>query len=239
MKNETKNEHEKEFELVLLPGKCLPGGRYSELYEDVYSKWKETWTQIFAEVGSPGAFSADAFFRCDLIPVILHGQKIVAFYLATVYPLQPSWVKDHSYFSIFTKATSEKLVHRGVRNVMSYEFMTVLPEWRKSTLGFSLGAVLGELGLSIRDELNCDAAVGVARIQNKVDQIAHNIGGFTLEKEARRGNLVCEIVGFMKETDRTHPDRVAHNLTIDLWTKKTTIDITGNPRPSKAFRYAG
>ncbi len=216
------------YELVLLPGKCLPDGMHSELYDRVYNVWKETWVKVFTDVGSPQAWNADTFFRCDLIPVILHKGKIAAFFVATVYPLQPAVLKDHSYFSIFTKSATDTLRKRGVRNVMSYEYMTVLPDWRKAPLGFSLGAVLGELGLKIRDELGCDAGVGVARIQNKVDQLAHAIGGFTLEKEARRGNLICEVVGFLKENDRPYPQTSVHDLVVKLWNNRVHVDKFGN-----------
>ncbi len=216
------------YELILLPGKCLPDGMHSELYDQLYRVWKETWVKVFTEVGSPQAWNADTFFRCDLLPVILHNGKIAAFFVATVYPLQPAVLSDHSYFSIFSKSATEKLRKHGVRNVMSYEYMTVLPAWRKVPLGFSLGAVLGELGLKIRDELHCDAAVGVARLQHKVDQLAHAIGGFTLEKEARRGNLICEVVGFLKENDRPYPQTSVHDLVVELWEKRVHVDRSGN-----------
>ena len=184
---------------------------------------------MFTEVGSPQAWNADNFFRGDLIPVILCEGKVAAFYVATIYSLQNAWIKDHSYFSIYSKSSTDHLINLGARNVMSYEFMTVLPEWRKSKLGFSLGGALAELGLYIREDLACDAAVGVARLATKVDQIAHNIGGFTLEKEARRGNLVCEIVGFMKENDRPYPDQLVHELVVDIWNKRVAVDKFGNP----------
>ncbi|CAN5510280.1 hypothetical protein BH10BDE1_BH10BDE1_13530 [soil metagenome] len=227
-----------DFELVLLPGSCFPGGKYSELYEQVYDTWKRIWLEIFTDVGSPEAMNPEGFFRADLIPVILHDRKIAAFYVATIYSLQPSWLRDHSYFSIYSKTTSDKLLARGVRNVMSYEFMTVLPEWRKSLSGFSLAGMLGELGQHIRDELGCDAAVGVARLQTKVDQIAQDVGAFTLEKNVRRGNLVCEIVACMKDSDRPHPDPQVHAAAEHLWHNRVVVDKYGNPDHTRPLQIA-
>jgi hypothetical protein len=232
-------KNKENFELILLPGKCLPGGIFSELYDAVYAKWKETWLKVFTDVGSPQAWNADTFFRGDMIPVILHEGKIAAFYLATTYSLQSAWVRDHSYFSIYPKSAIDRLLDHGVRNVMSYEYMTVLPEYRKSRLGFSLGGVLAELGLSVREELACDAGVGVALLSHKVDQIAHNVGGFTLVKEARRGNLVCEIVGFLKQSDQPYPERQVHELAEYLWKSKISVNRFGNSVAAEKLPLAG
>jgi hypothetical protein len=227
-----------EFELILLPAGCLPGGQYSELYEQVYDAWKKTWIEVFTEVGSPEAFNSDSFFRAHLVPVILHKGQIAAFYVANVYSLQSSWLRDHSYFSIFSEEARENLRSHGVRNVMSYEFMTVLPHWRKSSTGFSLAGLLAELGLRVRDDLACDAAVGVARLENKVNEIARCVGAFTLDKNARRGNLVCEIVGLLKATDRPFPDARVHNLCVHLWNRRVQVNKFGNNTSTTAIRIA-
>lgn len=222
----------------MLPGKCLPGGEYSELYESVYARWKEIWLRVFTEVGSPEAWNADTFFRCDVIPVIMYKGEIAAFLLSTVYSLQDSWIKDHSYFGIFSKAATARLRNRGIRNVMSYEYMTVLSDFRKSKLGFSLGGALAELGSYLRGDLECDAGVGVARLATKVDQIAHSVGAVTLEKEARRGNLLCEIIAVYKENDRPFPDKTVHELVVDIWNRRIYIDKFGNVRGDFRFSKA-
>jgi hypothetical protein len=196
--------------------------------------------QVFNEVGSPQAWSADNFFRGDYIPIIKYDGRVVAFFVATQYPLQNSIINEHSYFSIFPNSAVEELQKRKIKTLMSYEFLSVIdPRLRKENLGFSIAPVLGMLGQRLRDSLGCEAAIGVARKQNKIDQGAVEIGGVSLAPEVKRGNLICQIMAFFPELDKIYPDPRVVSLADYLWDTRVMIGLDGEVlETSKAQKVA-
>lgn len=218
-----------QFQLVVLSGKCETEGPFSSLYEQVFSMWKEAWISIFTEAGSPQAFNPDIFFRTEIIPVIVYKNEIVGFFLASIYPLSHCMMATHSYFSIFSQECKSELVEKRVKSVMSYEYLTVTPKWRKNNLGFSIGSVLIELGLNFRNESACGAAIGVASIKAKVNSLAHDNGARTLMPLAIRGGLHCEVVVFYPENDKTSSNPLIGTFSNDLWNRRKIVNRFGHP----------
>jgi hypothetical protein len=194
-----------------------------ELYSRAYAFWKQTWQKIFTDVGSPEAFWADDFYRQDYVPVITYDGQITAAHFYTVFDFDHPAVKDHRYFSIFTPFAMKWVEREQPSRVMSMEFLTVHPEWRKKDLGFSMAEVLISLGLKLMKEKDVQVAVGVAVKAAGVEKMAQKLSCQLIAQEVKRGNLVCDIMGQTPSRLKPHPDDKVNALIEDLWARKSSF----------------
>lgn len=208
------------FSLILLPGKCGPDFQKKDLYNRVYSAWKEIWKKEFTDVGSPGAWQADHFLRQDCIPVILTDTgEIVSFFLLSFYSMNHLAARDCSYLSIFPSEAMQILDSKNVKEVMTLEFLTVTPEWRNKRAGIPMAGLIMSSALKVFEARGSDAALGVARIDYGVNKLCMSMGAESIYKEARRGNLVCELISFFKGQVVPYKDPKVGELVHDLWSK--------------------
>lgn len=210
----------------VLSGKMLPGSPNFELYKNVYKLWFKTWKKAFNDVGSPEAFSPDDFYRQDLIPVIAYKTEPIAAHFYTMFHTENPAAMDHHYFDIFSDKTLNILKSNDSKRLMSLEYLTVNPFYRKSTIGFSLGEVISALGCKLLKEISYDAALGVAVKAAKVDKMALKLGFDILDNQAKRGNLVCDIVVKYSKTvhKNTHPDIIVNDFINYLWDNQTNSE---------------
>lgn len=219
----------KEFEIVrkkiekakyiVLTGKMAPHSEHFDLYKNVYKLWTATWTKAFAAVGSPESFSPDNFYRQDYIPVIAYNDQPIAAHFYTLFYLDNPASIDHSYFEIFSESALQQLKAKQVQSLLSLEYLSVDPAYRKSAIGFSVAEVLSGLCCRFLKEVNCDAGLGVAVKAARIDKMAKNLGFELLDSDARRGNLVCDIVVKYSETvgAGVHPDPLVNSFVDSLW----------------------
>lgn len=204
---------------VVLTGKMSPDSENFELYKNVYKLWKSTWTKAFAAVGSPDSFSPDNFYRQDYIPIIAHNDEPIAAHFYTLFHSENPAAMDHEYFEIFSDTALSILRENDAQKLMSLEYLTVNPAYRKSVIGFSVAEVLSGLCCKFIKEIDCDAGLGVAVKAARIDLMAKNLGFDILDSNAKRGNLVCDIVVKYSRTVATpvHPDPVVNDIVESLW----------------------
>ena len=209
----------KDSKYVLIPGKMEPSHPYFELYKNVYHLWKTTWKKVFGDVGSPDHFSPDDFYRQDIIPVICYEDEPIAAHFYTLFHMENPAALDHHYFDIFPEESLMKLQQSQSKRLMSMEYLTVAPGFRKSVMGFSLAEVIGTLGVRLLKEIHYDAALGVAVKAATVDKMATKVGFDFLGRNVGRGNLVCDIVIKHLDTVRApfHPDHKTDEYIQNLW----------------------
>ena len=217
---------------VLLPGNPGPEFRHRPLYNSVYRFWRDVWSAVFTEAGNPAALVADDFMRQDYIPVILSGDQVVAAHFYTFFDLYNAVTRDHRYFSIFPPDVLSKLEDRRATYLMSMEFLTVNPEWRKAFVELSLAAVISSLGLRLMKTQGADAAIAPARKKTKVDQLAYLLGATCLKTDVSRGNLDCDLIAVFRDDVKPHTDPRVVSLVEDLWTARldTTKEAQAEPR---------
>jgi hypothetical protein len=213
-----------ELSLAIFPGHTEQSAEYSNMHKQAYQSWVDLWTSIFTQSGAK--FDTNVFLNADRITVISYRGEVISYFLSSFYPLTSSTdVKNNKYFSIFPPSTIEQLRFKKVREVMTFEYLTVLPQWRQKKLGFPLGAVMIGLGLNAMMERGCDASVGVARIDAKVDRVSHEYNAMTLVPEVLRANIACEIVGFFPSEIVQHPDPKIRQIVAQLWAKRTDYSM--------------
>ncbi len=212
----------KKARYVLLPGKISPSSPYFTLYKNVYSLWSNTWKKAFSDVGSPEAYTADDFYRQDIIPVIAMGNEPLAAHFYTFFHTENPAAMDHHYFEIFPEQAIQYLKDNGAQKLMSMEYLTVNYSYRRSIVGFSLAEVLVSLGSRLMFDFNIDASLGVALKVARIDKMGFKMNYEIITEEARRGNLVCSIMAGFKHTKNLGvlPEKDVREFVDQLWRKK-------------------
>ena len=214
------------MQYVVLPGKFYSDSPFIELQNKVYKFWKNIWKDVFTEVGSPNSLVPDDFLRQDLISTILYDNEVIACHLYTLFNIDQDVTLDHRYFSIFPNDVIDMFKKRNAKQLMSIEFLTVHPEWRKTSgLGMSFGFVMRELTARIINQSGTDVAVAPARKQNKVDELAYKFGFECLKQNVSRGNLHCDLIGLYPENAKFSENQNVLNVANFLWSNK--IDSSG------------
>lgn len=214
------------LEYVVMPGKVSPGFRALELHNETYNLWRNVWKDVFTEAGNPTALVADDFLRQDFICTLHRNGEVVACHLYTIFNMEQNVSLDHRYFSIFPKNIIDLFRAKKATHLMSMEFLTVHPEWRKnSTAGMSLGPILTHLGVNVFRTLNMDAAIAPARKKMKVEQMAAKFGFECLQPNVSRGNLDCDLIALFPQNIKTYPEEIVVDAAEILWANK--LDLTG------------
>jgi len=214
-----------DFRYIVLPGKCSTDSPYINLYNKAYLYWKIFWTEVFADkVFVP----ADNFLRQDFIPVILHKDKIVAIHLYTIFTIFSLSVRDHSYFDVYPASFFQNLEKNHVKTVMSIEYLTANPAWRKSIIGISLAEVMIGASLKYLDYLNMKAAIASTRNDRKVKQMCYNFGFDCFQAGLLfHGYEIVLVVGYRGKVT-PHPNNEIEKIISYFWNNK--IDGIGQFR---------
>lgn len=208
------------FKYIILPGKCELSPSYLDLYNQAYSYWKSFWSEIYSEEDS---VFADNFLRQDFIAIVLYQNKIVAMHLYTIFNIHASLTRHHSYFKTYPALFLEHLIKNNVKNVMSIEYLTVSPEWRKSLTGISFGEIMIGTSLKYLHHLKIDAAIALTRNDRKVNTLCYNFG-FEYFASGLYGSFEVDfIVGFR---DKVYANRNAQIEQIISYFWQNRIDYT-------------
>jgi hypothetical protein len=218
----------KKLKYTILTQESVKDPALYNLYCEAYEFWKKTWKNIFTKVGSPEAWSGDDFFRQDFIPVIMYDGKIIALHCSTVFFLKNPCLKDIKYFSIFSSQINEWMDKNKVQDLMSMEFLSVAKEWRVTRSGLSFAEILIGLGSKIVKLNNIDAAIGVSVKAAKITEKASKLNYSVISNEARRGNLICDVIGLIPDAHK-HPDIQARAMIEYLWEDRIgEVNINSN-----------
>jgi hypothetical protein len=210
-----------QLKYVILPGKFAPDFPDVELHNGTYQLWQSVWKDVFTEAGNPAALVADDFLRQDYIGALHHNRQVIGCHLYTLFNIDQMAAINNRYFSIFPREIIDGFRERNAKYLMTMEFLTVHPEWRKA----SLGPVLINLGINILKTIGADAAIGPARKKTKVDQMCNKFGFDCVKPNVSRGNLDCDLVALFPRNIKTYPETAVVTLANSLWNRKT--DFTG------------
>jgi len=224
---------ERSLKLFLLPGKPPPDFSHQRLHDNAFRFWRETWTKTFREMGAPDP-NPDHFLRQDIIAVLAKGEEVAGVHLYTFFDLTLQSHREHSYFTHHcSPKVLEALSARGVRYVMSLEYLAVHPDWRSSLTGVSLSAVLVENGVRLAFSLGADAVLGVARVDRGIDRVATDIGAHVLDTKPTLYNEEFAVVGFFPNETHPYPKENEHRLADKLWADRVDEAALSPKKPQK------
>ena len=121
----------------------------NHIRNDAYKAWYKLWSEVYSQSSSAYELNSDEFVRQKIVTAITHNNEVAAVHLYSFYHLDSLPDLRTKYFHFFSPEYLQHLRNRQVKSVMSMEFLTVLPEYRKSKLGVSIGLVISQLGTEI------------------------------------------------------------------------------------------
>lgn len=215
-----------ELKYYLLPGKTYPWFEHQAVYNKVYLFWRSIWAQVFFEHGKPDALSADDFCRQDVIHAVIYRDQVVSIGLNSLFNFASRSTVDQKYFSSFTEDNVRYLKDERVQSLLSMEFLTVCPDFRKLNTGFSFAHVVAELGFLLLRNLDLDVAVATVRKEKyaMINELASRLGGEVLQEDVLRGNILCDLMCVFQKSYRPLPDPRVRDLVEYLWSRR--IDLT-------------
>ncbi|MFZ4405309.1 MAG: hypothetical protein ACOYOK_14505 [Pseudobdellovibrionaceae bacterium] len=193
----------------------------------IYQGWYSLWSKVYAEANSGYELASDEFARQDLATAILYKGQVAAVHLYSFFHLDSESDTRTKYFHFFSDNYLNQLRSKNVNTVMSMEFLTVLPEFRKSKIGFSLGSVIAQMGSYIFSEVNVDAIIAPARNDIGVNQMAYDLGFSCIEKETEQRGFVCDMIACFQGRQKKSSLSDVSSIADFLWNHKTVYPSAG------------
>ncbi|MGZ3772960.1 MAG: hypothetical protein ACXVCY_04240 [Pseudobdellovibrionaceae bacterium] len=189
----------------------------------IINKCFSMWINTFgADLSSRGAvLNKDEFHRARILAVLITDTNEVAgFHLYCPFFLNESPSLEHSYLKVIPEEIKENMLQRKIHSLMAMEYLTVAPSFRKSESGGpNIAQIIVRLGLKVMNNLNLDAAIGIARIDRKVNFLGETIGFETLG-EIEKFNNKCSIMLFPKNKKAKKTDEFTEKMIDSLWNQK-------------------
>ncbi len=213
-----------QLKYAVFSGKSYLHQNEVELRNKAYEAWYKVWSKVYQDRGSDFKLSSDEFSRQDLVCALLLEEQIVAMHLYSFFNLQSTPDKKSHYFDFFSESYLQALSQKNVKSVMSMEFLTVVPEFRKRNFGFPTGSLICELGTRMFGLTQADAIVAPARIDVKVHEIAYDIGFDCIEKSVMQRGFECDMIAcFQGKQKRSDIPRVSTTAD-EIWKSKTIMN---------------
>lgn len=208
------------LQYCLLPSANPPPHKVKH-HNDLYEMWHAVWTKTFADLKLDPACLRDEFVRQDFIAALFHDGQPIAAHLYSFFSIDCLAARQHGYLNgNYPEIFFQKLKQEGVRDVMSMEYMTVHPEWRKSKSIVHLPAVTAGLAFEVMKAYGGDAAIAPARLDHKVHLLAPPYGGVSLIKNVVNHNVPCDLLMCKKANLKPHDSPEIQALVDALWRKR-------------------
>lgn len=206
------------FEYVILPGKNCPRSSI-DLYDKAFDFWLHFWTDVFIQNGSDEKPDPDTFFRQDFVPIITYEGQVAALHLYSIFDLLSKSIFSQSYLAgNFSVTYFEQIRKMQIGRVMTMESLSVHPDFRKRKVGFSLASLLGSLGQKVFSELtDCEAIICPARVDNKVTEIAAELGFQTIVSGVSLYNTPVDLILCRQSDIRQSENPVIQTMAAKLW----------------------
>lgn len=211
-----------------------PGTRWMKEHDQAFEFWSDTWRKILNGLNFSANNLEEEWGRQDRIACLFDNDKPVAAHLYSFFSLKSKAALSHPYFKNYTPEFFKKLDAMGVESVMSMEYMTIHPEWRKHSSGFHLGAVLGGLALKVMEHHGLEAAIAPARRDHRVHDLAYIYGGECLVENVVNHNVPCDLVACRQTKVHDHPEALVRQHVQSLWRQRIVAISEANIEISRA-----
>ena len=206
------------FRFVILPVKPRDSRGSLEDLNSIYKLWNTTHSAV-----THGAVHADQFLRNDVAVGIFSGPRAVACHLYGFFNIESEAARASKYFSAVNEATWDYLWRHEFKNLMSLEFLSVDPEFRKTNVGFSLGEVLIALGQRFVHATGLDACTGISRVDVKVERTAESLGFRTVQRGLQIYGYECSFQVSPWREVKPPSDPKVLEVVDQLWTRRADI----------------
>lgn len=221
---------------LVMPGNLRDADPMLGDYNRAYAYWKWFWSRLFAENGVQGQVSPDTFFRQERISILAAPDAVVGMSMHTLFNLESLAAREHSYMEYYHEPFWRPITAQGVRAVVSFEYLTVNPDFRRFRVGVSIGAVLIGLGLRLARDLDGDAAViAPARRDLGVHRLARDQGAVSIIEDVMVHGTPCDLIVFYPSAVRLPSDPEVAKLIEYFWERSV---LAGGALPPAGRRSA-
>lgn len=223
------------YQYYLLPS-ATPPRELIDVHNKVYHFWKDMWVEVLGQLKADASHLDDDFLRQDFVAAICNDSGVAAVHLYSFFSLDADASRQHRYLAgNYPAEYFEKLIAMGIRTVMSMEYLTVNPAWRKRKADVHIGAALGGLGLEVMKYYGIDAAIAPARRDHKVHLMAYSQGGDCILENVVNHNVACDLIAIRREKVVPSPDRAVDVLQAELWRGRVHVDSRGAVENGRLF----
>lgn len=214
------------LQFTIMPG-CsyfLGSSELCDVHNRAYVFWKNFWINVLEMNNSNESLNLDSFYR-PYITTLLHNEdEIAGMHMYSAFDLRQISHKEHSYFQLsYPNEFLTSLYESGVESLLTMEFLTVSPNWRKSLIGFSLAEVIMSLGIKIFQSLDIDCFITLARADVKVPDLLRKINFTRYGEMLQRHNTPCEAMLLNRKDVISHPDARIDNLVNKFWNEREDL----------------
>lgn len=125
--------------------------------------------------------------------------------------------QSHNYLRGIPEDAKNVLKERGSRSLMAMEYLTVCPDYRAEVIaGARAAEMIVRLGLKVMNSLGLDAAIGVARVDRKVNSLADSIGCEEIMLMEKYNNK-CSLMYFDHRFHTAKGNPFVMNMVENLW----------------------
>jgi hypothetical protein len=184
---------------------------------EAYRCWKTVWSDTLRELDNATRVFSDDFTRQEELGALFFHERCVGLTGFRWVDLSLEHHRNDSYFKAWPEYALGALSAAGSRICVGSN-LTVLPEWRGPSRGFSVKAVL--MGLAVKRFLasSADSMAGTMRNDRGMNGLVYHLGATPLAKDVIHHGVKVDLVVFSRgpRLDRPRDDE-AYALTNRLW----------------------
>lgn len=210
------------FHYALFRGK---GNYLSASYQQVYTFWKNIWSELYDELNINKTVFSDEFRRQDFVTAIFYENRPVALIFFEEMDLMDPTCPDHSFFRIFDNQHFEHLVRLGIKKVLCVGNVTVHPEWRRAHFTPSLCSVAIGLSVNYLQTSSADAIICYTRNDRKMNRAFEEFGAIPIKRRLLANGIESDLLFISKTAIKNHDDPQVQNFVDSLWSKRNLTHL--------------
>lgn len=211
---------------TLLPGRFQNGSGVPKLYNTAYQHWKETWSEIFTDVGSPNSLNIENFLRQTILVCLELNGEFAGMATTTFFNSHALPTFDHDFFKVFTDEKLKEFKESPL--ILSSEYLSIPKKFRKANLGFSLREIIIGFVLKVFEESNGSYLLATTVENTKTHEVCIKFGYQNIG-HCQKFNLNCLLMENTPSNLKSHPDSSLQEIINRCWNEKINYTSLLNP----------
>lgn len=213
-----------QVEYILMNGRGGHVGRYQDFYNQSFGFWRQFWNQVYKDNGTSEEVNCDDIFRTDIFAVLKYQNDILASHCYCMFDFQADVTMEQSYVKrSFPVETIEEFKKMGIRNVLSGEYLTVNPKYRRKVVGLPFAEIITSLGTQVLKAIHCDGAIAVVRDDVPVWKVPAKVGFKKIGDSRALHGTPCVICYIKTEDVVDLPDKSHAEVVLKLWDERRDL----------------
>ncbi len=190
-------------------------------HNDVFRFWLSVWKPTMKSMGDK-ALDFDQILKQNYICFIKSNGTVIASHFYSKYDIRAISTKHTSYFKDSFETLSSYCNELNLKTVMTQEYLSVHPEWRKHQIGFSIAEVVIGLAIKMMNYTSSDSTAGTIRAgAPSVEVISKSINADLLPVTVKRYGNPHKLFIVSQENVIQPGNKITNKVIEQLWNKKT------------------